>query len=76
MQLDVGKCRLGNLASFSSIKVDLEKYKNYKSVFRIRIRIRFDQFHLAGSGSTSGNVYTDPSSKNKTVIKHKSQPKL
>ena len=32
-----------------------------KPVFRIRIRL--DPYHLAGSGSTSGNVDLDPGSK-------------
>ena len=33
----------------------------YKAVFRIRIQL--DLYHLAGSGSTSGNVDPDPDSK-------------
>ena len=36
------------------------------AVFRIRIRIRLDPYHLAGSGSTSGNVDLDPGSKKKS----------
>ena len=34
------------------------------AVFRIRIRL--DPYHLAGSGSTSGNVDLDPGSKKKS----------
>ena len=38
-----------------------------KAVFRIRIRL--DPYHLAGSGSTSGNVDMDPGIKKKNDIK-------
>ena len=49
----------------------------FKPVFRIRIRS--DPYHLAGSGSISGNVDPDPGNTNKKKIlinSHKNQPKL
>ena len=40
----------------------------FLAVFRIRIRIRSDPYHLAGSGSgsVSGNVDLDPGTKTKS----------
>ena len=35
-----------------------------------------DTYPLAGSGSTSGNVHPDPSSKKIVINLHKNQPKL
>jgi len=47
----------------------------FESVFRIRIRIRIrsDPYHLAGSGSASGNVDLDPGTKkNRDKLAYKS----
>ena len=45
----------------------------YKSVFRIRIRVQLDQYHLAGlgSGSTEENVDPDPGGKKIVINSHK-----
>ena len=43
----------------SKALVQVDRNANWKSVFRIRL----DPYHMAGSGSTVGNVDLDPGSK-------------
>ena len=47
-----------------------------KSVFQIWIWFGSHPYHLAGSGSTSGNMDLDPGSKKTLINAHKNQPKL
>ena len=47
----------------------VSRYKRFSLVFLFsvfRIRIRSDPYHLAGSGSVSGNVDLDPGTKKKS----------
>ena len=43
--------------------IDTGQYSSFFVSGSVRIRIRLDPYHLAGSGSISGNVELDPGSK-------------
>ena len=56
LELDLCLDRLKNHESDElAVQVSRPLTGRFTSVFRIRIRIRMDPYHLVGSGSVSGN---------------------
>ena len=62
-----------NLASVLNSGTHKHKFKDLYYLAVFRIRIRSDPYHLAGSGSASGNVDLDPGTKkNRDILAYKS----